>query len=123
MEEVVNKTWNRWGRCKDTREETFNAILGLAAESGEVADLFKKGFFHKELSEQETARWLDHLISELGDVIYYWIKLADIFDISTEEILAANREKLFARLADPEFTGQAGGSKSKGESKIVLGEN
>lgn len=107
LDEVVNKTWNKWGRAKHKKDEIINCVLGLGAESGEVLDLFKKGFYHKELDEAGQKAWMELLVSELGDVAYYWIKLLDLFDLSVEEVLEGNKAKLFKRHGNPEFTGQA----------------
>jgi NTP pyrophosphatase (non-canonical NTP hydrolase) len=98
LEEVVFKTWNRWGRSTNKREELINAVLGLTGEAGEVADLVKKAFYHKPLNEEEQTKWSDELVSEMGDVIYYWLILTEIMGLSHAEIFAVNREKLFARL-------------------------
>ena len=91
---VVNKTWNYAGKLHDFQDEVMNASLGLAGESGEVADTVKKMFFHKEQEGRRT-----ELLEELGDVAYYFTKMLDLFGFTLEEVLEANTAKLFKRHA------------------------
>jgi len=95
LEEVVNKLWNAGGKIKTKQDEILNAVLGLAGESGEVADLHKKMFYHKTKDGR-----LDELKLELGDIMYYWLKVMDLYGWTVDEILELNREKLYSRYAD-----------------------
>ncbi len=72
---------------------TWNA-MGLAGESGEVADLVKKGIFHQRGLDREA------LIRELGDVLWYLSALCTNLDISMEEVMERNISKLRARYPD-----------------------
>lgn len=94
LQEVVNVTWNFSGRLQTPRDHEMNAIVGLAAEAGEVLDVGKKYWFHTEGSR---AKLREKLVLELGDVVYYLLKTMDIFGISMKEILAGNRRKLASR--------------------------
>lgn len=94
LKDVVNKCWNYAGKAKSWQDEVMNAVLGLAGEAGEVADLHKKMFYHSEKD-----RTLE-LINELGDVCYYLVKVMDLHGITLEQVLAANKEKLMARYAE-----------------------
>lgn len=67
--------------------------LGIAGEAGEVADLIKKVLHHEV--KLETVR--DKLIKEMGDVYWYLEYLAASIEVSAEEVLKANVEKLRAR--------------------------
>lgn len=91
LDEVVNRTWNKWGRAKNFEDHVTNAIFGLGGEAGEVLDLHKKSFFHAPKDRREELKL------ELGDVVYYWLKLVDLYGFTIEEILAANKAKLFDR--------------------------
>jgi hypothetical protein len=45
-----------------------------------------------------TRRAIRHdLLLEMGDVMYYFLKLKEIFGFTLEEILEANKSKLFER--------------------------
>lgn len=65
--------------------------LGLAAESGEVADHVKK-----LLRDGRADRAA--MIEELGDVIYYWAGLCVASGQKPSELLAKSREKIARRL-------------------------
>lgn len=71
-----------------------NAISGLNAESGEVADLWKKVKFHYLDYSPETK---DKFIKELGDVCWYLFQTADALQISVKDIINANIAKLQQR--------------------------
>lgn len=68
--------------------------LGLAGESGEVIDIIKKSMVKSEQPDR------DHLKEEMGDAIYYWVKLANYYGFDIEDILDANHEKLTKRYGD-----------------------
>jgi len=82
-----------------TDQHIMNGALGLAGESGEVADLVKKSFMQ--------GHWLNytHLAKELGDICWYLAETATAIGWSLEEIMEMNIEKLKARYPvgfDPE---------------------
>ena len=73
-----------------------NSVAGLAGEAGEVADMWKKINFHGLEYNQETR---EKLIKELGDICWYLFSVADVLDVSMEEIINKNIEKLKNRHA------------------------
>jgi len=80
-----------------------NSIAGLAGEAGEVADMWKKIKFHNLEYNDETR---EKLIKELGDICWYLFSVADVLDISIEDVININIEKLKARHAhgfSPEY--------------------
>lgn len=69
----------------------INACMGLCGESGEVIDHVKKHVFHShELNKEE-------LIKELGDVAWYLAEACTAIDITLDEVLEKNIEKLKKR--------------------------
>lgn len=65
--------------------------LGLAGEAGEVADIIKKHLAGaKQLDE-------NHLVEELGDILWYLAEASECFNVSLEEIAKKNIEKLAKR--------------------------
>ena len=68
----------------------WNAI-GVAGEAGELAELAKKGIFHKHGIDRE--KWK----KEIGDVAWYLAALCTKLDLSFEEVLQHNIDKLKAR--------------------------
>jgi NTP pyrophosphatase (non-canonical NTP hydrolase) len=67
--------------------------LGLAGESGEVAEHIKK------LLRDD---WLDQagLVEELGDVIYYWACLCAATGQQPSELLKASAAKINRRISE-----------------------
>ena len=91
LAEIINVTWNGAGRCETWQDHIVNATLGLAGEAGEVADVTKKLLFHSEADRH------DELVEELGDVCYYLAKTMELYGITLEECLEANKIKLQKR--------------------------
>lgn len=94
LNNVVNKTWNFAGRITDERGHQQNALIGLASEAGELLDIGKKMWFH---TEKVKGFYREKLVSELGDVLYYFLKVIDVFGIPLEEVIEYNRKKLASR--------------------------
>jgi NTP pyrophosphatase (non-canonical NTP hydrolase) len=69
---------------------TYTA-LGLTGESGEVAEIIKKAFYHGHPLDKEA------LHKELGDVLWYLAVMADGLGFSLDQIARENIEKLRAR--------------------------
>lgn len=92
--QIVARTWNFSGRLKNENDHYSNAAMGLASEAGEAADVVKKMLYH---SEKPLSFFREKLVYELGDVLYYMLKLMVLFGIGFEEVVAANRAKLESR--------------------------
>lgn len=78
----------------------INGALGLAGESGEVADLVKKTYMqgHKEIDRAMIAK-------ELGDILWYIAEAAAAIDYDLDTIAQMNIDKLRKRYPegfDPE---------------------
>ena len=91
LHEVVNVTWNYAGRLEGWKDHVLNAVMGLAGEAAEVLDEHKKLLFHAEKDRSEEIKL------ELGDVCYYLGKTLDLHGLTLEEVLEANKKKLFER--------------------------
>lgn len=70
------------------------AVFGLAGETGEVADLLKKHYFHSHPLDKQA------LIKELGDVAWYLAELCTAMHISLEEVCELNIRKLQERYGE-----------------------
>ena len=68
--------------------------LGLSGESGEVADLIKKHCYHGH------ALAVDHVVRELGDVLWYLACMADVLGVSLAHVAETNISKLKERYPD-----------------------
>jgi NTP pyrophosphatase (non-canonical NTP hydrolase) len=71
-------------------------VLGLAGESGEVADKIKKIF--RDKNGVFSAEDLEMIKKELGDVLWYISQIATELEFSLEEIAQLNLQKLFSRM-------------------------
>lgn len=84
-----------------------NAVSGLAGESGEVLDVWKKLKFHGLEFDEAKERF----IKELGDVCWYLFQAAYALNVPVDEIIDANIEKLKKRHAhgfSPEYMNKKG---------------
>jgi NTP pyrophosphatase (non-canonical NTP hydrolase) len=77
--------------AQPTPEQLSYLGLGLAAESGEVADHVKKLLRDGKLDQSG-------LIDELGDVVYYWACLCIASGKKPSEVLAASQSKIDRRV-------------------------
>lgn len=69
----------------------LNGALGLAGESGEVADIIKKAMFQGHSINQE------HIAKELGDICWYIAETATAIGYDLETIMQMNVDKLMRR--------------------------
>jgi NTP pyrophosphatase (non-canonical NTP hydrolase) len=65
-------------------------VVGLAGEAGEVANLIKKGVFHRH--GIDTSK-----VEELGDTLWYISALCNTLGLDLSTIMHANIEKLKIR--------------------------
>lgn len=87
-QELAMRTLNPSLSPKDV---LINSVMGLCGESGEAIDLVKKWLAQgHELDRARLAR-------ELGDIAWYLAEAATALDLSLEDILSANIEKLKSR--------------------------
>ena len=82
------------------QHQLLNAALGLAGESGEVADHVKKYLFHDHPLDREK------LILELGDLQWYIMQACYALNTNIEAVMSANITKLEARYPNG-FSSQA----------------
>ncbi len=75
----------------DEREVLINGVMGLCGESGEVIDIVKK-----HISQGHPLN-KDKIIEELGDVMWYIAELATILNVTIEDIMKYNINKLSKR--------------------------
>jgi NTP pyrophosphatase (non-canonical NTP hydrolase) len=71
-----------------------NGCLGLAGEVGECCDILKKHLFQGHELDR------DHIVEELGDVMWYIAETASALNVTLEDVARYNIEKLRARYPD-----------------------
>lgn len=76
---------------KSIDQEMAYLGLGLAGEAGEVANEMKRAF--EQGREVSTGKVID----ELGDVLWYLARFLDEYNMTFEDLAAANKNKLVAR--------------------------
>ena len=69
----------------------IEGVMGLNGEAGEAIDLVKKYLFQGHELDEE------HLIRELGDILWYITATARALGYTLDDVMKANIEKLEAR--------------------------
>jgi NTP pyrophosphatase (non-canonical NTP hydrolase) len=81
-------------------ERLLTAAVGLCAESGEFTEVVKKIIFQ---GKEPTEDNLFHLKREMGDIMWYFMQACMALDVSPEEIIEMNVDKLKSRYPGGEF--------------------
>lgn len=75
--------------------ESMWAVMGLAAEAGEVLAEFEKGIRKDDFETRREA-----ILEELGDVLWYAAALCNAYDTTLEEVMVNNCRKLEQRVSN-----------------------
>jgi len=81
-------------------ERLLTAAVGMSAEAGEFTEVVKKIIFQGKPVNEEN---LFHLKRELGDIMWYVAQACIGLDISLDEVMEMNVEKLVARYPGGNF--------------------
>jgi len=81
-------------------ERLLTSGVGLSAESGEFLEIVKKMVFQGKPWNDDNR---EHLIIELGDVMWYVAQACMALDISFDEVVETNVNKLKKRYPGGEF--------------------
>ena len=73
------------------KDVLIDGVMGLCGEAGEAIDIVKKHLHQGHELDK------DKLAKELGDIAWYLAETATALDISLEDVLAGNIEKLRSR--------------------------
>ena len=76
------------------------AAVGISAEGGEFMEIVKKMVFQGKPWNDDNR---EHLIIELGDVMWYVMQACMALDVTLEDVVAGNVEKLKKRYPGGEF--------------------
>lgn len=68
-----------------------NVLLGLAGETGELIDCFKKQLF------QDHPQDVNKIMNEVGDILYYLYLLSHTQGFTIEHCMELNKQKLQRR--------------------------
>ena len=81
-------------------ERLTTAAVGMSAESGEFLEIIKKMVFQGKPWTNDNR---EHLIIELGDVMWYVAQACMALDISFDEVIKGNIKKLEKRYPGGHF--------------------
>lgn len=111
---MVDKEWTRtklgWeATYKDFTRDTAQypkeremdyLMIGLANEVGELLGKYKK-----MIRGDESKQSFDGWVGELGDIMWYLMRICDVLDITFYEVMEANVKKLSKRMIDNTIKG------------------
>jgi len=83
---------------QDANKDCLNLLWGsnaLAGEAGEFANLVKK--IYRDEGGSVNFEFHEKLISELGDLLWYWVFVCDVLQINPKEVMVYNMNKLKVR--------------------------
>ena len=81
-------------------ERLLTAAVGISAEGGEFTEIVKKMVFQGKPWNEDNR---EHLIIELGDVMWYVAQACMALDISFDEVIEGNVKKLEKRYPGGSF--------------------
>jgi NTP pyrophosphatase (non-canonical NTP hydrolase) len=93
-------------------ERLLTAAVGMSAEAGEFTEIVKKMVFQGKPVNEEN---LFHLKRELGDIMWYVSQACIGLDISLEEVIQMNFEKLSARYPEGAFSIERSENRKEGD--------
>ena len=93
-------------------ERLLTAAVGMSAEAGEFTEIVKKIVFQGKPVTEEN---LFHLKRELGDIMWYVSQACIGLDISIEEVIQMNFEKLSARYPEGTFSIERSENRKEGD--------
>ena len=93
-------------------ERLTTAGVGLAAESGEFLEIVKKMVFQGKPWNDDNR---EHLIIELGDVMWYVANACKALDISFDDVIRGNVRKLEKRYPGGSFSVEKSENRAAGD--------
>ena len=96
LEKYADSVERFWAADADWQDQVAHALLGLASESGEVLDIIKKAHYSPRKDVMKIVN-REHLTEELGDILFYLVRVARLYGIPVAEIPMDNIAKLERR--------------------------
>ena len=93
-------------------ERLTTAAVGMSAESGEFLEIIKKMVFQGKPWSVDNR---EHLIIELGDVMWYVAQACMALDISFDDVVRGNVKKLEKRYPGGSFSVEKSEVRAKGD--------
>jgi len=93
-------------------QRLLTAAVGISAEGGEFMEIVKKMLFQGKPWDDHNRK---HLTIELGDVMWYVMQACMALDISLDDVIAGNVEKLKKRYPGGEFNVYQSENRAEGD--------
>lgn len=90
----------------------LTAALGISAEGGELVEIVKKIVLQGKPYNEDN---IIHLKKEAGDVLWYISQLCIALDVTFEELMEINYQKLSARYPEGTFDVHRSENRKKGD--------
>lgn len=90
----------------------ITAAMGLAAETGEFAEIPKKMLFQGKPVNEEN---IFHMKRELGDIIWYWVNACRALNLDPNDVIAENVNKLKSRYPGGDFDAHYSENRKQGD--------
>jgi len=90
--DATRRTWS--SNQYYEQPDLLHATLGVVTEAGELADQIKRHYFYG------TELDIPNIEEEIGDTLFYLARLIDLLDLTFEDIMQKNIDKLRARYPD-----------------------
>lgn len=81
-------------------ERLLTAAVGINAEGGEFMEIVKKMLFQGKPWNEDNK---EHLIIELGDIMWYVAQACIALEVSLDDVVARNVQKLLKRYPEGTF--------------------
>ena len=92
--------------------QLLTAALGMTAEAGEFTEVVKKIIFQGKPYNEDN---IFHMKRELGDIMWYIAQACMALDISIEEVIQMNFDKLSARYPEGAFSIERSENRAEGD--------
>ena len=93
-------------------ERLLTAAVGISAEGGEFTEIVKKMVFQGKPWNEDNR---DHLIIELGDVLWYVAQACMALDVPFDDVVRGNVKKLEKRYPGGSFSIEKSEVRAKGD--------
>lgn len=95
LEEYQDFTLSTWEESDSQIASELRIVCGVAEEAGEVAGKVKK--WHRGDFDNNADSFRSAVQAELGDLLWYVTMLHNLYDMTLEDTLVMNVEKLISR--------------------------
>jgi len=92
--------------------QLMTAAFGLTAEAGEFTEIVKKIFLQGKPYTEEN---VFHMKREIGDIMWYVAQACMALDISIDDVIKMNFEKLSARYPEGAFSIERSENRKEGD--------